>query len=88
MNFVEELEIFNKNLKIFYNDIFRDSCEDGHLKVVKFLLKNKKIELNNDTIETISCYGFLEVIEKLLKNKEINLNLITSNYIIRVASEY
>ena len=62
-------------LNIDLNELYAESCMDGNLEIVKFLLQDSRVEPDyhdNETVYLASKYGHSEIVKFLLKNPDID----------------
>ncbi|MCK4501277.1 ankyrin repeat domain-containing protein, partial [Candidatus Babeliales bacterium] len=73
----------------YNNEAIRYASLNGHLEVVKELLKDKRVnpsDYNNEAIRYASLNGHLEVVKELLKDKRVN-SMINHNELINIAAK-
>lgn len=70
----DEIQFLMDHDLVIPNDIFRIACKDGETEMVKFLLKDNRVNPENDNkaIHLASMNGHIEVVRLLLADKRIN----------------
>lgn len=72
--FKKSSEILNYDHSLNYNQSIRNSCKYGSLDIVKYLLKDDRVQPTGFSLMNASEFGHIDIVKELLKDPRIDIS--------------